>query len=76
MNRLTPAGHLLLLCIPALTYAQDDNDDEKRKPEPNILVGAVPEKDGKSSFSLKKCYCPVSLKIRFTTKCFRGWKSV
>lgn len=47
MNRLT---HLLvitlLLCIPALTYAQDDNDDEKENPS-KYLVGAVPEKDGK-----------------------------
>ena len=43
MNRLT---HLLvitlLLCIPALTYAQDDNDDEKENPS-KYLVGAVPE---------------------------------
>lgn len=51
MNRLT---HLLvitlLLCIPALTYAQDDNDDEKENPS-KYLVGAVPEKDGKVVFS-------------------------
>ena len=51
MNRLT---HLLvitlLLCIPALTYAQDDNDDEKENPS-KYLVGAVPEIDGKVVFS-------------------------
>ena len=51
MNRLT---HLLvitlLLCIPVLTYAQDDNDDEKENPS-KYLVGAVPEKDGKVVFS-------------------------
>lgn len=51
MNRLT---HLLvitlLLCIPTLTYAQDDNDDEKDNLS-KYLVGAVPEIDGKVVFS-------------------------
>ncbi len=51
MNRLT---HLLvitlLLCIPVLTYAQDDNDDEKDNLS-KYLVGAVPEIDGKVVFS-------------------------
>ena len=51
MNRLT---HLLvitlLFCIPALTYAQDDNENEKEDLS-KYLVGAVPEKDGKVVFS-------------------------